>query len=116
MISLWDHYTLFEPVWEHRTLKNFTSVGMRIFLIQFLMALRDEFKTTRISLLHIVPLPSFDQAMSILIFEEVQLLPMQSQHTNIMNTSSVSQPIITKSSPIVVTATHTTNFQSSIEC
>ncbi|WOH13399.1 hypothetical protein DCAR_0832909 [Daucus carota subsp. sativus] len=72
--SLWDQLTLSEPKWLHTedaTLYHAYRDQQR--LIQFLMALTQDFEPVRAALLHRVPLPSLESSVAELISEETRL-------------------------------------------
>ncbi|WOH02105.1 hypothetical protein DCAR_0521493 [Daucus carota subsp. sativus] len=72
--SLWDQLALSEPKWLHTedgTLYHAYRDQQR--LIQFLMALTQDFEPVRAALLHRVPLPSLESAVAELISEETRL-------------------------------------------
>nr|XP_017251186.1 PREDICTED: uncharacterized protein LOC108221814 [Daucus carota subsp. sativus] len=72
--SLWDQLTLSEPKWLHTedaTLYHTYRDQQR--LIQFLMALTQDFEPVRAALLHRVPLPSLESSVAELISEETRL-------------------------------------------
>ncbi|KAK3007761.1 hypothetical protein RJ639_013497 [Escallonia herrerae] len=59
MSYLWDQLVLSEPKWEcNKDVDQFIIHRDNMHLIQFLMALRQEFESTRASILHRRPLPS----------------------------------------------------------
>ncbi|WOH12602.1 hypothetical protein DCAR_0832108 [Daucus carota subsp. sativus] len=72
--SFWDQLTLSEPKWLHTedaTLYHTYRDQQR--LIQFLMALTQDFEPVRAALLHRVPLPSLESSVTELISEETRL-------------------------------------------
>ncbi|WOH05162.1 hypothetical protein DCAR_0624576 [Daucus carota subsp. sativus] len=72
--SLWDQLTLSEPKWLHTedvTLYHTYCDQQR--LIQFHMALTQDYEPVRAALLHRVPLPSLESSVAELISEETRL-------------------------------------------
>ena len=72
MQHLWDMLENSEPKFKHEQ-DIFLTYRNQIRLIQFLMALRDDFENTRSSLLRRQPLPTMDSALTELISEETRL-------------------------------------------
>lgn len=74
MRSIWDQIALSELVWKNSIdTQNFQKYRNEDRLIQFLMALKDEFESSWASLLHMILLPTLDQVVSQLILEETCL-------------------------------------------
>ncbi|WOG96566.1 hypothetical protein DCAR_0415902 [Daucus carota subsp. sativus] len=91
--SLWDQLTLSEPKWlytEDATLYHTYRDQQR--LIQFLMALTQDFEPVRAALLHRVPLPSLESSVAELISEETRLGlgKLESVVDNVLAVPSVS--------------------------
>eukprot|EP00257_Ricinus_communis_P024689 XP_025012103.1 uncharacterized protein LOC112533881 [Ricinus communis] len=72
MTDLWDQLALTEPA-ELRAFGPYIVRREEQRLVQFLMALRDEFEGLRGSILHRHPLPSVDSVVSELLAEEICL-------------------------------------------
>ncbi|KAK3010459.1 hypothetical protein RJ639_010668 [Escallonia herrerae] len=72
MNGIWDQLDLMDPL-ELRKLAIYQKVREEQKLVQFLMALRTEFKPLRGSMLHRSPLPSVDKVLSELVAEETRL-------------------------------------------
>lgn len=70
MTSYWDQLALTEPV-DLRTHNPYIKYREEQRLVQFLMALRDDFEALRGSILHRSPLPSVDSGVSELLAEEL---------------------------------------------
>ena len=71
-------------------------------LTQFLRAPRDEFESTRASLLNRHLLPSLDSTVAELISEETGLGTLQSQHTELVLAKSSTDSRDTSSKPSIV--------------
>ncbi|XP_074566109.1 uncharacterized protein LOC141822675 isoform X1 [Curcuma longa] len=72
MSNLWDQLALNEPV-DLQALQTFTDYREQQRLVQFLMALRDDFEGLRGTILHRHPLPSVDDVVNELLAEEIRL-------------------------------------------
>ncbi|GFY99231.1 hypothetical protein Acr_13g0006320 [Actinidia rufa] len=72
MTSYWDQSALMEPA-ILQTINEYVPYREKQRLVQFLMALRDQFKTLRGAILHRSPLPLVDGAIHKLITEETRL-------------------------------------------
>ena len=72
MSSLWDQLALTESA-ELRAVAAYISRREEQRLVQFLMALRDDFEGLRGAILHRSPLPSVDSVVNELLAEEVRL-------------------------------------------
>jgi hypothetical protein len=71
MTYLWNQLSLCEPELINRTdASRYIAFRDSMHLVQFLIAIRDEFEHTQASLLHRSPLPSLESALSELISEE----------------------------------------------
>ncbi|GAV77730.1 hypothetical protein CFOL_v3_21201 [Cephalotus follicularis] len=82
MSYYWGLLAVSEPKWhcqEDQTL--FIAYRDKLRLTQFLMALRDDFESTRASILNRQPLPSLETAFSELIYEETRRLSITSQQS-----------------------------------
>lgn len=72
--SIWDQLTSSDPKWNcDADAVLFTTYRDQQRLILFLMGLSDAFEPVRASLLHRIPLPTLDQAISELLSEETRL-------------------------------------------
>lgn len=71
MSLIWNQLTLMEPIWTV-DLELWQKYREETRLVQFLMALRDEFESVRASVLHRSPLPTVEVALSELIIEETR--------------------------------------------
>ena len=72
MTSYWDQLALMEPV-VLQTIDEYVQYREKQRLVQFLMALRDQFEPLCGAILHRSPLPSVDGAVHELIAEETRL-------------------------------------------
>ncbi|XP_045796078.1 uncharacterized protein LOC123890503 [Trifolium pratense] len=72
MTNLWDQLALMEPA-ELKGVKAYLDHREEQRLVQFLMALRDEFEALRGSILHRTPLPNVDSVVNELLAEEIRL-------------------------------------------
>ena len=72
MTSYWDQLALMEPA-VLQTIDEYVQYREKQRLVQFLMALRDQFEPLRGAILHRSPLPSVDGAVHELISEETRL-------------------------------------------
>ena len=82
MHALWDQLSVSEPTWvDPRDAALFATYQDQQRLVQFLMALTNDFEPVRASLLHRKPLPTLQQAISELISEETRLGTVKSQHS-----------------------------------
>ncbi|KAK4478679.1 hypothetical protein RD792_014172 [Penstemon davidsonii] len=72
MSNLWDQLALTEPM-DLRGNSSFITYREEQRLVQFLMALRNDFEGIRGSILHRSPLPSVDSVVSELLAEETRL-------------------------------------------
>ncbi|GFY84590.1 hypothetical protein Acr_03g0013640 [Actinidia rufa] len=90
--SIWDQLTPFEPKWlcaGDSTL--FATYRDQQRLILFLMGLSDIYEPVRASLLHRIPLPTLEQAISELLFEETHLGLISSSHVDTALAAPVSK-------------------------
>ncbi|XP_026425328.1 uncharacterized protein LOC113321639 [Papaver somniferum] len=71
MSLIWNQLALMEPIWTV-DLELWQKYREETRLVQFLMALRDEFESVRASILHRSPLPTVEVALSELITEETR--------------------------------------------
>ncbi|KAK6120551.1 hypothetical protein DH2020_045703 [Rehmannia glutinosa] len=72
--TIWDQLTASEPTWEcNADAEKFANWRDRSRLVQFLMALHDDFEPVRASLLYRCTFPTLDQAVQEVIIEETQL-------------------------------------------
>ncbi|KAK2973102.1 hypothetical protein RJ640_009754 [Escallonia rubra] len=93
MHSIWDQLALSEPKWEcNADNQQFTTHRDRQRLVQFLMALIDDFESVRASLLHRSPFPTLEAAISDLLYEETRLGSLKSQRTDAVLATSSSRP------------------------
>jgi hypothetical protein len=78
MTHLWNLLALCEPEWRDKD-EAFDYIAFRdnLHLVEFLTAIRDEFKNTRASLLHRSPLSSLESAFSELVSEETRFSIMK---------------------------------------
>ncbi|XP_048235207.1 uncharacterized protein LOC125371104 [Ricinus communis] len=88
MTDLWDQLALTEPA-ELRAFGPYIVRREEQRLVQFLMALRDEFEGLRGSILHRHPLPSMDSVVSELLAEEIRL-----KSSVVKEVSSTSTPSV----------------------
>ncbi|CAJ2653279.1 unnamed protein product [Trifolium pratense] len=72
MTNLWDQLALMEPD-ELKAVKAYLDHREEQRLVQFLMALRDEFEALRGGILHRTPLPKVDSVVNELLAEEIRL-------------------------------------------
>jgi transposase InsO family protein len=72
MSNLWDQLALMESA-ELKTVKAYIDQREEQRLVQFLMALRDDFEGLRGSILHRTPLPKVDSVVNELLAEEIRL-------------------------------------------
>jgi hypothetical protein len=72
MSNLWDQLALMESA-ELKAIKAYTDQREEQRLVQFLMALRDDFEGLRGGILHRNPLPNVDSVVSELLAEEIRL-------------------------------------------
>ena len=72
MTDLWDQLALMESS-ELRAFAPYIASREKQRLVQFLMALRDDFEGLRGSILHRSPLPSVDSVVHELLAEEIRL-------------------------------------------
>jgi hypothetical protein len=72
MSNLWDQLALMESA-ELKAIKAYTDQREEQRLVQFLMALRDDFEGLRGGILHHNPLPNVDSVVSELLAEEIRL-------------------------------------------
>ena len=89
MNNLWDQLAISEPEW--RCLEDaelFIKYKDNMRLVQFLMALRDDYEPMRANLLHCHPLPTFRSTLAKLISEETHLHSMNSKITKIFMASA----------------------------
>ncbi|KAG8639206.1 hypothetical protein MANES_14G134321v8 [Manihot esculenta] len=96
MRSIWDQIALSDFVWENSIdAQKFQKYRNEDKLIQFLMALKDEFESNRASLLHMIPLPTLDQVVLQLVSEETRLGSLYIQRTDmVMAISNISSNVI----------------------
>lgn len=83
--------------WPH--LENdalFTNYRNQQWLVHFLMALTPSFEPLRASFLRRLPLPTLEQAISELLFEETRLGTLQTHHMDFVLATSQSQPSLTQ--------------------
>ena len=81
MYSIWDQLAQSEPRWKHSDdAKLFITYRDHQRLLQFLMALDNTFEPVRASLLHRLPLPTLEQAVSELISEETRFGTLKIQN------------------------------------
>ncbi|GFZ16739.1 hypothetical protein Acr_26g0000090 [Actinidia rufa] len=81
--SIWDQLTPFEPKWlcaGDSTL--FATYRDQQRLILFLMGLSNIYEPVRVSLLHRIPLPTLEQAISELLSEETRLGLVSTSHVD----------------------------------
>ena len=71
MTTYWDQLALMEPS-DLQVLDSYIKYREKQHLVQFLMALRDQFEPLRGAILHRSPLPSVDGAVRELIAEETR--------------------------------------------
>ncbi|KAG9449358.1 hypothetical protein H6P81_009323 [Aristolochia fimbriata] len=75
MSLLWDQLAIMDPKFEHEVdIIIFRKYIEEAHLVQFFMALRDEYESIRLSMLHKTPLPSVESALSKLLIEETRRL------------------------------------------
>ncbi|XP_077252465.1 uncharacterized protein LOC143891842 [Tasmannia lanceolata] len=76
MTIIWDELALMEPKWTTGA-ELWYNYREEMWLVQFLMALQDDFETIRATILHRSPLPTVESALSELFAEETRkgLLP-----------------------------------------
>ena len=86
MSDLWDQLALTESA-ELLAFAPYIARRESQRLVQFLMALRDDFEGLRGSILHRTPLPSVDAVVSELLAEEIRL-KCQSSSKGILQTPS----------------------------
>jgi hypothetical protein len=72
MSNLWDQLALMESA-ELKAVKAYIDQREEQRLVQFLMALRDDFEGLRGSILHRTPLPKVDSVVNELLAEEIRL-------------------------------------------
>jgi hypothetical protein len=72
MSNLWDQLALMESA-ELKAVKAYIDQREEQHLVQFLMALRDDFEGLRGSILHRTPLPKVDSVVNELLAEEIRL-------------------------------------------
>ncbi|GFZ03139.1 hypothetical protein Acr_15g0017470 [Actinidia rufa] len=97
--SIWDQLTPSEPKWlcaGDSTL--FATYRDQQRLILFLMGLSDIYEPVRASLLHRIPLPTLEQAISELLSEETRLGLISSSH---VDTALAAPPLGIMSAPFV---------------
>ncbi|KAK3008451.1 hypothetical protein RJ639_013548 [Escallonia herrerae] len=93
MHSIWDQLALSEPKWDYNVdNQKFTIHRDRQRLVQFLMALTDDFESVRASLLHRSPFQTLEAAISDLLYEETRLGSLKSQRTDVVLATSASRP------------------------
>ncbi|GKV15773.1 hypothetical protein SLEP1_g26525 [Rubroshorea leprosula] len=74
MEAIWDQLALSEPTFNDTAdIGKYIEYRDKMRLIQFLMALTDDFEPCRASLLHQSPLPTLDSALSRLLSDETRL-------------------------------------------
>ncbi|CAK8566890.1 unnamed protein product [Lathyrus sativus] len=74
MEVIWNKLASCEPSLKYATdLKSYETHRNRIRLIQFLMALTDDYESVRVSLLNQNPLPTLENALPCLKYEETRL-------------------------------------------
>ncbi|XP_072062244.1 uncharacterized protein [Arachis hypogaea] len=84
MEIIWDQLTSCEPVLKYPTdAKAYEDYRNRTRLIQFFMALTDDYEPVRASLLHQNPLPSLEDALPRLKYEEMRLGLLRSKSENV---------------------------------
>ncbi|MED6197110.1 hypothetical protein PIB30_118152 [Stylosanthes scabra] len=84
MEVIWDQLTSCEPVLKDAIdAKSYEDYRNRTCLIQFLMALTDDYEPVRASLLHQNPLPSLEDALPRLKSEETRLCLTRSKSENV---------------------------------
>ncbi|GFZ15814.1 hypothetical protein Acr_25g0002230 [Actinidia rufa] len=90
MTSYWDQLALMEPA-VLQTIDEYVQYRQKQRLVQFLMALRDQFEPLRGAILHRSPLPSVDGAVHELIAEETRLKVHHISHPaqSVFATSSI---------------------------
>ncbi|GMY24222.1 Zinc finger, CCHC-type [Fagus crenata] len=71
MLVLWDQLALMEPKWTVDA-ELYYQYREETRLVQFLMALQDDFESIRSSILHRIPRPSVDATLSELLAEETR--------------------------------------------
>ena len=86
--DLWDQLALTESA-ELRAFAPYIARREEQRLVQFLMALRDDFEGLRGTILHRNPLPSVDSVVSELLAEEIRLKSHTEKDTPILTTPSV---------------------------
>jgi len=90
MHAIWDQLALYEPTWDSTIdARKFAEYRDRMRVMQFLMALNDEYEPVRASLLHRDPLPHLEVVVSELLTEETRLATLKAQRA----TPLVSTPI-----------------------
>ncbi|KAK3000590.1 hypothetical protein RJ639_021023 [Escallonia herrerae] len=93
MSYLWDQLALSEPKWEcNKDANKFSIHRDNMHLIQFLMALRQEFESNQASILHRRPLPSLEIALAELISEETRFMTLKSHHSNMFTATTSRHP------------------------
>ena len=81
METIWDQLVSCEPsLHDAKDAKEFEQYRNRTRLLQFLMALTDEYEPVRASLLHQSPLPTLEEALPRLKSEETRLGLTQPKH------------------------------------
>ncbi|KAK0597996.1 hypothetical protein LWI29_030648 [Acer saccharum] len=71
MIVLWDQLTMTEPEWTKKH-DEYQALRERIKLVQFLLALTNDFEALRSSILHRKPLPTTDDILLELLAEQTR--------------------------------------------
>ena len=73
MSFVWNQLVLSEPHWTcDKDAALFDEHHNKLRLMQFLMTLNDDFETVRALLLHRKPLPSIDDSLTKILFEEIR--------------------------------------------
>ncbi|GKV28694.1 hypothetical protein SLEP1_g37711 [Rubroshorea leprosula] len=85
METIWDQLALSEPTFNDTAdIGKYIEYHDKMRLIQFLMALTDDFEPCRASLLHQPPLPTLDSALSRLLSDETHLGLLKPQRDTTM--------------------------------
>lgn len=108
MTDLWDQLALTESI-ELRAFAPYIARREEQRLVQFLMALRDDFEGLRGNILHRNPLPSVDSVVSELLAEEIRHKSGTIKGTN----PALTQSVLATHSPQSVLAAHSRPQQRS---
>ena len=77
MSFVWNQLVLSEPQWTGQRCCLINEHHNKLRLMQFLMTLNDDFETVQALLLHRKPLPSIDDSLTKILFEETRKTTLQ---------------------------------------